>query len=133
MKKIIRLTEQDLARIVRRVIKEEKEESTSKKINLAFESAKKMYEMGQTNDDIEQEIKDCITSKRLTSLGILTTAAGGYALGVIAIAMSVPGINLIAGSALAISSIVTILVSEFGLVGGQKLSDDIGKLFDCLF
>jgi hypothetical protein len=51
----------------------------------------------------------------------------------IALALAAPGVNFVAGGALAISGITLLLVSESGILGGERLSADVGKLFECLF
>jgi hypothetical protein len=131
MGRIVRLTERDLTRLVRRVIREESEESNS--FTSAIKTAKQKYAAGEKNPSMEKQIKSCITGKRLSSLAVLTTSAGSYALGIMALALATPGVQFVAGGALAISGITLLLISESGILGGERLSADVGKLFECLF
>jgi hypothetical protein len=130
MGRIVRLTERDLTRLVRRVIREGEESSN---ITSTIQTAKQKYVAGDRNPSMEKQIKSCITGKRLSSLAVLTTAAGSYALGIMALALATPGVQFVAGGALAISGITLLLISESGILGGERLSADVGKLFECLF
>ena len=130
MARIIRLTERDLTRLVKRVIREGEQSSN---ITSAIQTAKQKYTKGDRDPSMEKQIKNCIKGNGLSSLAILTTAAGAYVLGMIALALSTPGVNFVAGGVLAISGITLLLVSELGLLGGQRLSADVEELFNCLF
>jgi hypothetical protein len=130
MRRTVRLTERDLTRLVRRVIREGKESSN---ITLTIQTAKQKYAAGDRDPSMEKQIKNCIKGNGLSSLAILTTAAGAYILGMIALALATPGVNFLAGGGLAISGITLLLVSESGILGGERLSADVGKLFECLF
>jgi hypothetical protein len=130
MRRTVRLTERDLTRLVRRVIREGEESSN---ITSAIQTAKQKYAAGDRDPGMEKQIKNCITKNRLSSLAVLTTSAGAYVLGMIALALATPGVNFVAGGVLAISGITLLLVSESGILGGERLSADVGKLFECLF
>ena len=130
MRRTVSLTERDLTRLVRRVIREGEESSN---ITSAIQTAKQKYAAGDRNPSMEKQIKNCIKGNGLSSLAVLTTAAGAYVLGMIALALAAPGVNFVAGGALAISGITLLLVSESGILGGERLSADVGKLFECLF
>ena len=130
MGRIVRLTERDLTRLVRRVIREGEESSN---ITSTIQTAKQKYAAGDRNPSMEKQIKNCIKGNGLTSLVFLTTSAGLTALGTLAIAFAIPGVNIFAAGAAAITGITAIIAAEMGLLSGDRLSADVGKLFNCLF
>ena len=130
MARIIRLTERDLTRLVKRVIREGEQSSN---ITSAIQTAKQKYAKGDRNPSMEKQIKNCIKGNGLTSLVFLTTSAGLTILGILAIALEIPGINLYVAGGSAIAGITAIIASEMGLLSGDRLSKDVGKLFECLF
>ena len=71
MKKIVRLTESDLTRLVNRVIKEQqlsKPLLTEAAAQMAINDAKERIESGEKPDPkLMGQIKQCITTQQLTS------------------------------------------------------------------
>ena len=130
MRRTVRLTERDLTRLVRRVIREGEESSN---ITSAIQTAKQKYAAGDRNPGMEKQIKNCIKGNGLTSLVFLTTSAGLTILGTLAIALAIPGINVLTAGGAAIAGITAIIASEMGLLSGDRLSKDVGELFECLF
>jgi len=138
MSKVIRLTEQDLIRLVNRVIKEQK--SSRPLINeaaaeMVINKVKKQMDSGKNPDPkVVSQIKKCITTKQLTSLMFLTTSAGAYALGIIAMLIANP-VGLAVGGVLALSSIIVIFITglpedQCGL--GSDPAKDVKALLSCM-
>lgn len=142
MKKIVRLTERDLTRIVRQVINEEKTYRSIHEINinkiskLIKESAEAMVDdveqqmnSGKKPDqDIMSQIKSCIKKHGLTNLMVLTTGAGAYALGLIALLM---GSGLGAPFALMMSGSILIIL-EGVAINGKGVAEEVEKLVSCM-
>jgi len=137
-KKIIRLTEADLTRLVSRVIKEQKSRRpllTEAAAQMAIDDAEERIASGERPDPkMMAQIKQCITTKQLTSLMFLTTSAGAYALGVIAM-LCASGVGFAVGGILALSSILVIFITglaeEDGGLGADP-SKDIKALLSCV-
>jgi hypothetical protein len=138
MKKVIRLTESDLVRLVNKVIKEQKSSRpliTESAAQMAIDDAEERMANGEKPDPkMMAQIKQCITTKQLTSLMFLTTSAGAYALGIIAMICSNP-VGFAVGGILALSSIlvmfITGLAEEDGGLGSDP-SKDIKALLSCI-
>jgi hypothetical protein len=136
-KKIIRLTEADLTKLVRRVIKEQTSRPliTEAAAQMAIEDAEERMASGEKPDQkIMGQIKQCITKNQLTRLGFLTTSAGAYALGIIAMLISNP-IGLAVGGVLALTSIIVIFITglpedQGGL--GADPAKDVKSLLSCV-
>jgi len=129
MRRITRLNENDLNRIVRRVIREEEDRSMTTQM---FNTAKQKYDNGQRNPSLEKKIKNCITKNRLKSLFWLTTARGAYILGLIAVGFLIPGLDGVEVAALAAIYIIYVIASERNIIE-NNISNDVKKLCDCLF
>jgi hypothetical protein len=129
MRRITRLNENDLNRIVRRVIREEEDRSMTTQM---FNTAKQKYDNGQRNPSLEKKIKNCITKNRLKSLFWLTTARGAYILGLIAVGFLIPGLDGVEVGALAAIYIIYVIASERNIIE-NNISNDVKKLCDCLF
>jgi len=129
MRRITRLNENDLNRIVRRVIREEEDRSMTTQM---FNTAKQKYDNGQRNPSLEKKIKNCITKNRLKSLFWLTTARGAYVLGLIAVGFLIPGLDGVEVAALAAIYIIYVIASERNIIE-NNISNDVKKLCDCLF
>jgi hypothetical protein len=138
MKKVIRLTESDLVRLVNKVIKEQKSSRpliTEATAQMAIDDAEERIANGEKPDPkLMGQIKQCITTKQLTSLMFLTTSAGAYALGVMAMLMA-SGVGFAVGGVLALSSIlvmfITGLAEDQGGLGADP-SKDIKALLSCI-
>jgi hypothetical protein len=129
MIRITSLNENDLNRIVRRVISEEEDRSMTTQM---FNTAKQKYDNGQRNPSLEKKIKNCITKNRLKSLFWLTTARGAYILGLIAVGFLIPGLDGVEVGALAAIYIIYVIASERNIIE-NNISNDVKKLCDCLF
>ena len=129
MRRITRLNENDLNRIVRRVIREEEDRSMTTQM---FNTAKQKYDNGQRNPSLEKKIKNCITKNRLKSLFWLTTARGAYVLGLIAVGFLIPVLDGVEVAALAAIYIIYVIASERNIIE-NNISNDVKKLCDCLF
>jgi hypothetical protein len=142
MKKIIRITESDLTRIVNRVIREQKLSRpliTEATAQVAIDDAEERIANGEKPDPkMMAQIKQCITQKQLTSLMFLTTGAGAYALGMVAmLCMSGVGseVGFAAGGILALSSIIALFITGLSEKDGGLGSDpsrDIKALLSCI-
>lgn len=137
-KKIIRLTEADLTRLVQRVIKEQKSSRpliTEAAAQMAIDDAEERMASGEKPDPkIMSQIKQCITTKQLTSLGFLTTSAGAYALGIIAMLISNP-VGFAVGGVLALTSVIVMFITglpedQGGL--GADPAKDVKALLSCI-
>jgi len=129
MRRITRLNENDLNRIVRRVIREEEDRSMTTQM---FNTAKQKYDNGQRDPSLEKKIKNCITKNRLKSLLWLTTARGAYVLGLIAVGFLIPVLDGVEVAALAAIYIIYVIASERNIIE-NNISNDVKKLCDCLF
>ena len=110
----------------------------------AIADAKSKMSSGEKPDpSTMEEIKQCITQKQLTSLMFLTTGAGGFALGIIAILIAggpVTGgassvVGMVAGGTLAVGSIITLFITglsekDGGL--GANPAADVKALLSCM-
>lgn len=139
MGRIVRITESDLSRLVRRVIREEEDMSmttslfNTEKFKIeTFNTAKQLYDKGKRNPSMEQQIINCITKKKLKSLFWLTTARGSYILGLIAVGLLIPGADMVEVGVLAFGYIVYVIAMERGIIESD-ISNDVKKLCDCLF
>ncbi len=114
MKKVIRLTEADLVKLVNRVIKEQKSSRpliTEAAAQMAIDDAEERMANGEKPDPkMMAQIKQCISTKQLTSLMFLTTSAGAYALGIVAMICSNP-VGFVVGGVLALSSILVMFIT----------------------
>ena len=138
MKKVIRLTEADLVKLVNRVIKEQKSSRpliTEAAAQMAIDDAEERMANGEKPDPkLMGQIKQCITQKQLTSLMFLTTSAGAYALGVMAMLMA-SGVGFAVGGVLALSSILVMFITGLAEDQGGLGSDpakDIKALLSCM-
>ena len=147
MKKVVRLTEQDLVRLVNRVIKEQKSRRpllTEAAAQMAIDDAEERIANGETPDPtVMKQIKQCITNKQLTSLMFLTTGAGALALGIITMLIaggvvlggstSVVGVAL--GGTMALSSILVLFITGLSEKDGGLGADpsrDVKALLSCV-
>ena len=129
MGRIVRLTESDLTRIVKRVIRENEGDIEDTK---KFNTAKQLYNNGKRNLSMEKQIIDCITKKKLKSLVWLTTVRGSYILGLSAVGLLIPGMDMVEGGMLAFGYIVYVIAMERDIIESD-ISKDVKKLCDCLF
>jgi len=129
MRRIERLRENDLDRIVRRVIREEEDRSMTTQM---FNTAKQKYDNGQRNPSLEKKIKNCITKNRLKSLFWLTTDRGASILGLIAVGLLIPGLDGVEAGVIAIGYISFVIAAEMDIIE-NNYSNDVKKLCDCLF
>ena len=136
MKKIVRLSEDDLTRIVRRVIKEQKSTRSISGNKLLKESAEAMVDDAKEQMDggnepdrgMMDKITNCIKKNRLTNLMILTTGAGAYALGLIAVLM---GSGVGAPLSLMMMGAILIILEGIG-IGEQSVSSEVKTLMTCM-
>jgi len=136
MKKIVRLSEDDLTRIVRRVIKEQKSTRSINGNKLLKESAEAMVDDAKEQMDGGNEpdkgtmdkITNCIKKYRLSNLMILTTGAGAYALGLIAVLM---GSGIGAPLSLMMMGAILIVLEGIG-IGEQSASSEVKTLMACM-
>jgi hypothetical protein len=140
-KKIIRLTEADLVRLVNKVIIEQKSSRPllTETAEMAIDDAEEKIASGEKPDPkLMSQIKQCITQKQLTSLMFLTTGAGAYALGMVAmLCMSGVGseVGFAAGGILALSSIIVLFITGLSEKDGGLGSDpsrDVKALLSCV-
>jgi hypothetical protein len=140
-KKIIRLTEADLVRLVNKVIIEQKSSRPllTETAEMAIDDAEEKIASGEKPDPkLMSQIKQCITQKQLTSLMFLTTGAGAYALGMVAmLCMTGVGseVGLAAGGILALSSIIVLFITGLSEKDGGLGSDpsrDVKALLSCI-
>ena len=102
---------------------------------MAIEDAEERMASGEKPDQkIMGQIKQCITKNQLTRLGFLTTSAGAYALGIIAMLISNP-VGLAVGGVLALTSIIVIFITglpedQGGL--GADPAKDVKALLSCV-
>ena len=97
-----------------------------------FNTAKQLYDKGKRNPSMEQQIINCITKKKLKSLFWLTTTRGSYILGLIAVGLLIPGLDMAEVGVLAFGYIVYIIFMEKN-IRESDISNDVKKLCDCLF
>jgi len=142
MKKVIRLTESDLTRIVKRVVNEQKSKpfvdvyNSNKITRLIKESAEAMVNDAkqqmsggdEPDKGIMDKITSCIKKNKLSNLMVLTTGAGAYALGLIAILM---GTGVGAPLALMMSGAILIILEGIG-INGQSASSEVSTLMKCM-
>ena len=106
---------------------------------MAIDDAEERIANGETPDPtVMKQIKQCITQKQLTSLMFLTTGAGAYALGIIAmLIMSGVGseVGFVAGGVLALSSIIVLFITGLSEKDGGLGADpsrDVKALLSCV-
>lgn len=106
-----------------------------------IDSAKKQLSSGLKPDPaVQEQIKECITRNQLKSLMFLTTGAGAYFLGLIAVllasgAVTGGGGTILGGGILAFTGAVTMIIAglpedQGGL--GSKPGEDIKRLYNCI-
>ena len=147
MAKIVRLTESDLIRLVNRVIKEQKSSRpliTEAAAQMAIDDAEERMASGEKpNPKVMSQIKQCITQKQLTSLMFLTTSAGTYALGMIAMLIAggavtggtTSAVGFAAGGVLALTSVIVMFITGLSEKDGGLGSDpsrDVKALLSCV-
>ena len=97
-----------------------------------FNTAKQLYDKGKRNPSMEKQIINCIAKKKLKSLFWLTTARGSYVLGLIAVGLIIPGLDMVEAMFLAFTYIVYVIAVERDIIESD-ISTDVKKLCDCLF
>ena len=133
--KVFKLTEENLSLLIN--------ESMAQAQSAIADAKSKMSSGEKPDPSTMEQIKQCITNKQLTSLMFLTTGAGGFALGIIAMlivggpvtagASSVVG--MVAGGTLAVGSIITLFITglsekDGGL--GANPAADVKALLSCM-
>ena len=133
--KVFKLTEENLSLLIN--------ESMAQAQSAIADAKSKMSSGEKPDPSTMEEIKQCITNKQLTSLMFLTTGAGGFALGIIAMliaggpvtagASSVVG--MVAGGTLSVGSIITLFITglsekDGGL--GANPAADVKALLSCM-
>ena len=126
-KKVVRLTESDLRRVVKRIINENKSEDMARN---AISKSK------QADRGIMKEITKCITSGSYSHLSVLTTGVGATALGALA-ALFASGIGtapalILMAAGVIITGIEGILTSDELNMGAGSVSDELERLYNCL-
>jgi hypothetical protein len=111
---------------------------------MAIGDAKSKMSSGEKPDSNTMgQIKQCITQKQLTSLMFLTTGAGAYALGIVAILIaggavtggSTSVVGMVAGGTLAVGSIITLFITGLSEKDGGLGADpsrDVKALLSCM-
>jgi hypothetical protein len=111
---------------------------------MAIDDAEDRIANGETPDPaIMKQVKQCITQKQLTSLMFLTTSAGAYALGIIAMLIaggavsggSTSVVGFAAGGVLALSSIIVLFITGLSEKDGGLGADpsrDVKALLSCV-
>ena len=124
MKKVIRLTESDLTRIVKRVINESNAQEMA---NNALSKS------NQADSKVKSEIIKCIKIDGLTHLKFLTTGLGAKALGALT-NLFVDSMNLDPEIPLLAAAMVVIKIEGFttGNLGKGSVTDEISQLYHCL-
>ena len=125
MKKVVRLTESDLRRVVKRIINENKSEDMARN---AISKSK------QADRGIMKEITNCITSGSYSHLMVLTTGVGSSALGALA-ALFASGIGT--APALILMAAGVIIAGIEGMMttsgsGRGSVADELEQLYNCL-
>ena len=138
----IRHIQESNQRLENRLLNEQKSSRpllTEASAQMAIDDAENRIDNGETPDPkITNQIKQCITQKQLTSLMFLTTSAGTYALGLIAmLCMSGVGseVGFAAGGFLALSSIIVLFITGLSEKDGGLGADpsrDVKALLSCL-
>jgi len=111
---------------------------------MAIGDAKSKMSSGEKPDsNTMEQIKQCITQKQLTSLMFLTTGAGAFALGIVAILItggavtggSTSVVGMVAGGTLAVGSIITLFITGLSEKDGGLGADpsrDVKALLSCM-
>jgi len=100
-----------------------------------IDAATKKINAGTKPDPkLQEQIKECITTKQLTSLMFLTTSGGAYALGIVAM-LCASGVGFAVGAGLALVSALVIFITglsedQGGL--GANPTKDIKALLSCI-
>jgi hypothetical protein len=142
MKKIIRLTEADLTKLVSRVIKEQKQiqrESTAKRFiteamaqaQMLVDKAEEMVNSGQKPDpSVAKKVLDCINQEGFTHLAV--TALGGmtYAFGMICAILGTAGSMFTGGMSLAIGGAILLFLEGVG-INGVGVKEEVDRLVKC--
>jgi hypothetical protein len=95
---------------------------------------KKMSGGAKPDPKLVGQIKECITTKQLTSLMFLTTSAGSYALGIVAM-LCASGVGFAVGAGLALVSALVIFITGLSEDQGGLGADptkDIKALLSCM-
>lgn len=84
---------------------------------------------------VQEQIKECITKNQLKSLMFLTTGAGAYFLGLIALLLTSGAGTMLGGGLLAFTGAVTMIIAglpkdQGGL--GSEPGKDIKQLYNCM-
>jgi len=109
-------------------------EASQSEMMSAISAAKSKVASGDEEPDMEEKIKECITNKQLTSLMLLTTGAGAYALGIVA-ALCVSGVGTITGLTLALGGAIILFITGLSEKNGGLGADpsrDVKALLSCL-
>ena len=109
-------------------------EASQSEMMAAISAAKSKVASGDGEPGMEEKIKECITNKQLTSLMLLTTGAGSYALGIVA-ALCVSGVGSIAGLTLAMGGAIILFITGLSEKDGGLGADpsrDVKALLSCL-
>jgi len=125
MKKVVRLTESDLRRVVKRIINENKSEDMA---DNAISKSK------QADRGIKNEIINCITSGSYSHLMVLTTGVGATALGALAVLFAsgfgtAPALIIMAAGVI-ITTIEGMMTTSDS--GRGSVHDELEQLYNCL-
>ena len=137
MKKVIRMTESDLTRLVQRVLTEQqtRKQGTAKRFitetmaaaQTLVDDAEEMMASGQKPDSsVTNKVLSCVKQEGFTHLAILTSGAGAYALGLISAVLVYSGAALV----LAAAGAILIILEGIG-IQGQGVTDEVNRLVKC--
>ena len=140
MKKVIRMTEADLTRLVRRALNEQqlRKEGTAKRFitetmaaaQTLVDDAESMMASGQKPDpQIKMSVLSCIKQEGFTHLAIMTAGAGAYALGLVCQVLGV-GSGVGAPLGLAASGAILMILEGIG-ISGEGVADEVNRLVKC--
>ena len=125
MKKVVRLTESDLRRVVKRIINETEAKDMADNA---------MLNSKQADIGIKNKIINCIKNGSYTHLSVLTTRVGEKALGALAVlflggVVKVPLIIMAAGD---IIRRITGMMTKSDSERGSSVKDELEQLYNCL-
>ena len=142
MKKIVRLTESDLTKLVGRVIKEQKQiqrESTAKRFiteamaqaQMLVDKAEEMVNSGKKPDpSVAKKVLECINQEGFTHLAVTTLGGMTYAFGMICALLGTAGSMFTGGMSLALSGAFLIILESVG-INGKGVEEEVDRLIKC--
>jgi hypothetical protein len=141
-KKIIKLTEADLTKLVGRVIKEQEQgkkhsiaqrfiTETMAESQMLVDKAEAMVDGGKKPDqNAVMKVLSCLKQEGFTHLTVTAIGAGSYIMGMLCALLGLGASPFTGGMSLALSGAVLIFLESVG-INGNGVAEEVDRLIKC--